>query len=54
VRCQAGINRSGLVVALMLMRDGLSAEDAITLIRSKRSQYALDNAYFVDYLRRSM
>ena len=52
VRCQAGINRSGLVVALMLMREGMSAEDAITLIRKQRNQYALDNAHFVDYLKR--
>lgn len=52
VRCQAGINRSGLVVALMLMRDGMSADDAIMLIRKQRNQYALDNAYFVDYLKR--
>jgi protein-tyrosine phosphatase len=54
VRCQAGINRSGLVVALMLMRDGLSAEDAIALIRKKRSEYALENVHFVEYLKRKM
>lgn len=54
VRCQAGINRSGLVVALILIRDGMSAEDAISLIRIKRSQYALDNVHFVEYLRRRM
>ena len=52
VRCQAGINRSGLVVALILMRDGMSAEDAITLIRKRRSQYALENVHFVEYLKR--
>ncbi|CAN2188263.1 DSP domain containing protein [Candidatus Nanopelagicaceae bacterium] len=51
VRCQAGINRSGLVVALILMRDGMSAEDAISLIRSKRGKYALENQYFVEYLK---
>jgi len=54
VRCQAGINRSGLVVALMLMRDGVSAEEAINLIRSKRSEYCLENPHFVDYLKRRM
>ena len=54
VRCQAGINRSGLMVALILMRDGMSPEDAIALIRSKRSPYALENAYFVEYLTRKM
>jgi protein-tyrosine phosphatase len=54
VRCQAGINRSGLMVALILMRDGISAQDAISLIREKRSQYCLDNTYFVEYLKRKM
>jgi hypothetical protein len=54
VRCQAGINRSGLVVALILMREGMSAQDAIALIRKKRSQYCLDNTYFVEYLKRKM
>ena len=52
VRCQAGINRSGLVVALILMRDGMSAEDAIALIRTRRSEYALENVHFVEYLKR--
>ena len=50
VRCQAGMNRSGLVVALLLMRDGMSADDAITLIRKKRSEWALSNEYFTRYL----
>ena len=54
VRCQAGINRSGLMIALILMRDGISAEDAIALIRKKRSQYCLDNTHFVEYLVRQM
>jgi hypothetical protein len=36
----------------MLMRDGMSADDAITLIRKQRNQYALDNAHFVDYLKK--
>jgi protein-tyrosine phosphatase len=43
-----------LVVALILMRDGMSAEDAIALIRKKRSEYALENAHFVEYLKRKM
>jgi protein-tyrosine phosphatase len=50
VRCQAGMNRSGLVVALLLMRDGMSADDAITLIRKKRSEWALSNECFTRYL----
>lgn len=50
VRCQAGMNRSGLIVALVLMKDGFTAEQAIGLIREKRSKHALFNKKFVEYL----
>lgn len=50
VRCQAGMNRSGLIVALVLMKDGFTAEQAIALIREKRSKHALFNKKFVEYL----
>lgn len=50
VRCEAGLNRSGLVNGLILMRDGMSAEDAIALIREKRNRFALNNAEFEKYL----
>lgn len=50
IRCQAGINRSSLVTALVLMRDGFSAKAAIDLIRQNRNQYALSNKHFVKYL----
>lgn len=50
IRCQAGWNRSGLVTALVLIRDGMNAEDAIDLIREKRSPYALCNDDFVRFL----
>lgn len=50
-RCQAGWNRSGLVIALVLMKEGLSADEAIALIRERRSPNALCNADFVRYLR---
>lgn len=50
VRCQAGINRSGLVTALVLMRLGHTAQEAIDLIRSKRSQVCLANKDFVRFL----
>ena len=50
VRCQAGWNRSGICVALTLMRDGLTAKDAIDLIRARRSPHALCNEDFVRYL----
>ncbi|MEZ3177811.1 dual specificity protein phosphatase family protein [Streptomyces pimonensis] len=51
VRCYHGYNRSGLVVAHALMRQGGTAEAAIRLIRSRRSPWALHNDLFVDYLR---
>jgi protein-tyrosine phosphatase len=50
VRCQAGINRSGLVMAHVLMKDGYTARGAIDLMREKRSKAVLLNKYFVDYL----
>lgn len=50
IRCQAGINRSGLIMALVLMREGLSAIQAIDLIRQKRSEFALNNIHFEAYL----
>jgi hypothetical protein len=50
VRCEAGLNRSGLVNGLILMRDGMKAEEAILLIREKRNRFALNNAAFEKYL----
>ena len=50
VRCQAGVNRSGLVMALTLMRHGLSAVDAIGRIREGRGPAALSNRHFVRWL----
>jgi protein-tyrosine phosphatase len=46
-RCQAGVNRSGLVMALTLMRHGLSATDAISVIRERCGPAALSNRHFV-------
>ncbi|MGX4689838.1 protein-tyrosine phosphatase family protein [Streptomyces sp. JNUCC 63] len=51
VRCYSGYNRSGLVVAHALVRQGRSADEAIRLIRARRSPWALHNELFVDYLR---
>jgi len=50
IRCQAGINRSGLVTALVLIRDGYSPEDAIRLIRDNRCEAALSNPRFENWL----
>jgi hypothetical protein len=51
VRCQAGWNRSGLITALILMKEGYTADDAIALIRKKRSPHALCNKKFEKFLR---
>jgi hypothetical protein len=50
IRCQAGWNRSGLVTALVLLKAGYTPEDAIELIREKRSAFALCNDHFVDWI----
>lgn len=50
VRCQAGYNRSGLIVAMALIKRGYQPADAIALLREKRSSWALCNPRFVDYL----
>lgn len=51
VRCYHGYNRSGLVVAHTLVRRGSGVEEAIRLIRARRSPWALHNDLFVAYLR---
>jgi len=50
IRCQAGLNRSGLVTALVLILAGRTAREAITLLRERRSPFALCNAHFIDWL----
>ena len=50
IRCQAGVNRSGLVMALVLMLHGYAARDAIALIRQRRASAVLSNRHFVRWL----
>ena len=50
IRCQAGLNRSGLVTALVLIKDGLEPSDAINHIRAQRHQDALCNEEFATWL----
>ena len=50
IRCQAGVNRSGLVMALTLMRAGYQAGEAIALIRARRGPAALSNRHFTRWL----
>ena len=51
IRCQAGLNRSGLTAALVLMQSGYTADEAINLLRTKRSKYVLINKEFEEFLR---
>lgn len=50
IRCQAGLNRSGLVMALVLIRDGHTPAEAIDLIRAGRGTAALCNYTFERWL----
>lgn len=50
IRCQAGINRSSLVTALVLIQAGLTASQAIGLIRTRRGPGVLANNSFVGWL----
>lgn len=52
LRCQGGKNRSGLIAASVLIKDGYSVDEAIELLRSKRSVDVLFNVHFVDALHR--
>ena len=51
IRCQAGLNRSGLITSLVLLREGMDLAQILELIRSKRGEFALSNKYFVEYLK---
>lgn len=50
VHCQAGLNRSGLVTALALIKDGRTPREAIDLLREKRSPLVLCNETFENWL----
>ena len=50
IRCQAGLNRSGLITALTLMISGMTADEAIDTLREKRSTYALCNGEYEHWL----
>lgn len=51
IHCQAGLNRSGLITALALIRGwDMDPANAIALIRQKRDPEALFNEEFVNWL----
>jgi protein tyrosine/serine phosphatase len=51
IRCQAGLNRSSLVTALVLVKAGWTPDDAIKQIRFTRSPQALFNKAFVKLIK---
>ncbi len=53
VTCAQGRNRSGLVTALALRYLGVTADEAIRLIRRARGANALSNPHFVDVIKKS-
>ena len=50
VHCQAGLNRSNLVAATALIQQGSTPEDAIALLRERRSPVVLCNEAFEEWL----
>ena len=51
MHCQVGLNRSPLLVALMLIRHrGMLPEEAIALLRAKRDPQVLFNQHFEAFL----
>ena len=51
VRCQAGMNRSGLIAGLAAIKRGHRLDDFLATARSVRSPWVLFNDSFVGYLR---
>lgn len=51
VHCQAGLNRSAMIVVLMLVRSGkMTAGDAVAMLRAKRSTSVLFNVNFLSHV----
>lgn len=48
VQCDSGLNRSGLVCALAMIRLGVAPADAVAAIRARRSPSALSNRVFLE------
>lgn len=50
VHCGAGLNRSSVIAAKAMVKRGMTAHDAISQIRQKRSEYCLTNPHFEKWL----
>lgn len=53
IRCRAGINRSGLIMGLALLKLGYTSKEAMNMMRVARSPYVLFNDSFVAHIRRT-
>lgn len=51
LRCLSGLNRSGLIIGMVLLLDGMSGDQAIDLMRAKRHRHVLCNPDFELWLR---
>lgn len=51
VHCQAGLNRSGLVAAVVLVKLGFTPDDAIRKLRESRCELVLSNEAFENHVR---
>ena len=51
VRCSGGLNRSGMLVAAALVKQGRTPDEAIGLVRAARGPWALTNPGFVAHVR---
>lgn len=50
IRCQAGYNRSGMMMSLVLMRLGYTADKAVHHVRWRRGRSVLVNPVFESYV----
>lgn len=51
LHCEMGVNRSNLFAAAALVVSGMNVQDAIKLLRERRSPHVLMNQHFEDFLR---
>lgn len=51
IHCHMGLNRSGVLAARVLMLQGATADEAIALLRARRSPAVLNNPAFESWLR---
>lgn len=51
IRCQAGYNRSGMMMAFALMRLGINADESVQRMRRIRGRHVLINHVFEGYVK---